>query len=209
MGNEKYLNYYIEILTSTLNDCVIRNVSMQANAKITDDVIQEQTEKIEKLSVSLKEQEDSIKKLRENQIVNENNTINDLKNKLNEKDVELAKSSNVISELNNKYRDYDIVKSQSTHIDTFKNELIKAREDIVRERAEHEKQIVSLNIKNEEEKVDLKKQIAELSAKIDYLQLSPAKRKKIDELNKGVSTVEPIPEAMPVDDNAIKDGGTF
>lgn len=209
MGNEKYLNYYIEILTSTLNDCVIRNVSMQANAKITDDVIEEQTEKIEQLSGTLKEQEEAIRKLRENQTVSENNIINDLRNKLNEKDVELTKLANVINELNTKFRDYDSVKSQATHIDTFKNELIKAREDIVRERGEHEKQIASLNNKHEEEKGELQKQIAELSAKIDYLQLSPAKRKKIDELNKGASIVAPIPEAIPVDDNAIKDGGTF
>ena len=49
MGNEKYLNYYIETLTSTVTDCVIRNVSMQANAKVTDEVIKEQGEKIESL----------------------------------------------------------------------------------------------------------------------------------------------------------------
>jgi len=45
MGNEKYLNYYIETLTTTMTDCVIRNVSMQANAKITDEVVKEQSEK--------------------------------------------------------------------------------------------------------------------------------------------------------------------
>ena len=49
MGNEKYLNHYIEILTSTMTDCVIRNVSMQANAKIIDEVVKEQTENIEAL----------------------------------------------------------------------------------------------------------------------------------------------------------------
>ena len=50
MGNEKYLNYYIETLTSTVTDCVIRNVSMQANAKVTDEVIKEQSEKIDALT---------------------------------------------------------------------------------------------------------------------------------------------------------------
>ena len=39
MANEKYLNYYIETMTSTLTDCVVRNISMQANAKITDEVV--------------------------------------------------------------------------------------------------------------------------------------------------------------------------
>ena len=36
MNNEKYLNYYIETLTATLTDCVVRNVSLQANAKVTE-----------------------------------------------------------------------------------------------------------------------------------------------------------------------------
>jgi len=49
MGNEKYLNYYIETLTTTMTDCVIRNVSMQANAKITDEVVKEQSEKLDAL----------------------------------------------------------------------------------------------------------------------------------------------------------------
>ena len=219
MGNEKYLNYYIEILTSTMNDCVIRNVSMQANAKISEDVIEEQADRIEKLSGTVKELEEVNRKLREGQVASENNTITDLKNKLVEKDRELSTMSNQISELNNKFRDYDSVKSQVTHMDTFKSELIRAREELTRIRGENDRQIDILNKKHEKEKVNLEKQITELNAKIDYLQLSPAKRKKIDELNKGASTVSVIDNTIEnstvtieeaiVDDGAIKDGGTF
>ncbi len=211
MGNEKYLNYYIEILTSTMNDCVVRNVSMQANAKVSEDVIEEQADRIEKLSVALKELEEVNRKLREGQTVNENNTITDLKNKLVDKEKELSIASNQINELNNKYRDYDSVKNQVNHIDTFKAELIRAREELSRIRGENEKQIDNITKKHEEEKADLQKQITDLNAKIDYLQLSPAKRKKIDDLNKGASTVSVIEniETAMVDDNAIKDGGTF
>ena len=36
MGNEKYLNYYVEVLTNTMTDAVVRNISLQANAKITN-----------------------------------------------------------------------------------------------------------------------------------------------------------------------------
>ncbi len=64
MGNEKYLNYYIETLTSTVTDCVIRNVSMQANAKVTDEVIKEQVEKIESLLESNAELKKTIQDLR-------------------------------------------------------------------------------------------------------------------------------------------------
>jgi chromosome segregation ATPase len=224
MGNEKYLNYYVEILTSTLTDCVVRNVSMQANAKISEDVIEDQSEKIEKLSVALKELEDVNRKLREGQTANENNIITDLKNKLAEKDRELTVSSNLVNELNTKYRDYDSVKNQVSHVDTFKAELIRAREEIARTRNENQANIDNLTKKyeeekanllkqNAEEKANLEKQIAELDAKIDYLQLSPAKRKKIDELNKGPSIVSVMQydniSTATVDDNSIKDGGTF
>ena len=46
MGNEKYLNYYVEILTNTLTDAVIRNVSLQANARISEDVINDKEKRI-------------------------------------------------------------------------------------------------------------------------------------------------------------------
>ena len=139
MGNEKYVNYYIEVLTNTVSDCVIRNVSMQANAKITDDVIKEQTEKIDQITKKVKELEILNTKLKEDGLINENNIINDLKNKLNDKSEELTRQSNIINELNVKIRDYELVKNQATHVETFKNELIKARDEIVNNRNEYEK----------------------------------------------------------------------
>ena len=50
MSNENYVNHYVEILTSTMTDAVIRNISLQANAKISENVIGEQQNKIEKLN---------------------------------------------------------------------------------------------------------------------------------------------------------------
>lgn len=206
MANEKYVNYYIEVLTSTLNDCVIRNVSMQANAKITDDVIEEQTGKIEQLTELIKDRDETIRLLKDNNTASENNIINDLRSKITEKDAELNRLSNVINELNTKYRDYDSIKGQTTHLETFKNELIKAREEIVNTRNENKNEIENLTKKYEAEKSELLTQIADLTAKIDFLQLSPAKRKKISELNKGESPI--IANAIVEDDNA-KDGGIF
>lgn len=211
MGNEKYVNYYIEVLTTTLNDCVIRNVSMQANAKITDDVIKEQTEKIEKLSDVVRQNEEVIKKLTDNKTASENNIINDFKNKVAEKEAELTRLSNQLAELNNKYRDYDSIRNQVSHVDTFKGELIKAREEILRTRNENKSVIDNLTKKHEEEKLELKKQLDELTAKIEYLQLTPARRKKVDELNKGASPLPVVEETPTVfeDESATKDGGTF
>lgn len=241
MGNEKYLNYYIETLTTTMTDCVIRNVSMQANAKITDEVVKEQTEKIEALVKSNSELQTLIEQLEQANATNENNVIQDLKNKLDEKEKLVSKQSNDINELANKhrieldelttkFRDYDSVKNQATHVDTFKNELIRAREETNRVRTELENRINSINaeangkikgineeneknnrllIQNHEtEKSNLNNKIAELIEKIEYLQLPPAKRRKIEEqLNKEVVPTTII--NLVGTDGVLKDGGTF
>jgi len=44
---EKYMNYYVELLSATVNDIVLRNISLQANAKISDDVIAEQQQHVQ------------------------------------------------------------------------------------------------------------------------------------------------------------------
>lgn len=241
MGNEKYLNYYIETLTATMTDCVVRNVSMQANQKITDEVVKEQTEKIEALSNLNEELQQAIQHLKSSNVTNESNVIQELKNKLDEKEQLIAKQGIDINELNNKhrteldelttkYRDYESVKNQATHVDTFKSELMRAREETNRVRSELENRINSLssetngkvngikeeNEKNtreliqrhETEKSNLHNTIASLTEKIDYLQLPPAKRKKIEEqLNKEVvsTTITSLVGA----DGVLKDGGTF
>jgi len=241
MGNEKYLNYYIETLTATMTDCVVRNVSMQANQKITDEVVKEQTEKIEALSNLNEELQQAIQQLKSSNVVSESNVIQDLKNKLDEKEQLITKQGNDINELNSKhrteldelttkYRDYESVKNQATHVDTFKSELMKAREETNRVRSELENRINSIsaetngkvngikeeNEKNtreliqrhETEKSNLHNTIASLTEKIDYLQLPPAKRKKIEEqLNKEVvsTTITSLVGA----DGVLKDGGTF
>ena len=219
MANEKYVNHYVDILTSTLTETILRSVSLQANSRITDDVIKEQSEKIELIEKSLREKDEQIRQLNTQKTTNENNTINDLNNRINQKDVELTRLSNEVNELRNKYRDYDSVKNQATHVDTFKNELIKSREEVNKVRNDYEQKIVSLQKENDNkfdvlrknhefEKQNLTQKIVELTTKIDYLQLPPAKRKKVDELNKEVTT--PVTSNELVGTNSlVEDGGTF
>ena len=241
MANEKYLNYYIETLTATMTDCVVRNVSMQANQKITDDVVKEQSEKLEALARSNNELQTLIEQLEQTNAADENNVIQDLKNKLDEKEKLVAKQSTDINELTNKhrieleelntkFRDYDSVKNQATHVETFKGELIRAREETNRVRTELENRINSMNAetngkiqgineeseknvrllvqKHETEKSNLNNKIAELVEKIEYLQLPPAKRKKIEEqLNKEVAPTAIT--SLVGADGELKDGGSF
>ena len=229
MGNDKYINYYIETLTATMTDCVIRNVSMQANAKITDEVVKEQIEKVEVLTKSNEELKQVIEELKQNNNKVDNEVIQNLKVKVAESELTVTNLTNQLTELNTKYRDYDSVRNQATHVDTFKSELIKAREETNKTRGEleskinslisenngkiealngqHEKNISLLIQKHETEKSVFNSKVEELVSKIEYLQLPPAKRKKIDELNKE-ATPTVLTDLVGVD-GVIKDGGTF
>ena len=183
MSGEKYLNYYVEILTSTMTDAVIRNISLQANAKVTEEVINNQAKTIEELKNTLesfkidKNQEIDSKTNRfENDIKGHLNTINNL-------NVQLV-------ELNKMKSEYENIKHQVQHINVFRDELIKERE-------EHQK--TRNNFENE---------IKLLNEKIEYLQLTPAKRKKT-ETPKGLEETKNVSQEEIEINNTIKDGGSF
>lgn len=163
--SEKYLNYYVELLSSTVNDVVLRNISLQANSRISEDVIAEQQQQIQDLTAKSEQASNSIA---EHKNVSENyqNTINDLNSKIN-----------TLNQLASEYKNSE---HQIAHVDTFRNELIKARKE-------------TEDMKDYYENI-----ISELNDKIKYLQLTPAQRKKIDNLK----VAEIVPEN-------IKDGGMF
>ena len=95
-------------------------------------------------------------------------------------DSDLMTSAKIKNELNN-------LKSQSQHVETFRNELIKSREE------------------NESLKNEYEEKIKELNDTIDFLNLSPSKRKKAEESKKKADSGEEI----NTEDTPIKDGGNF
>lgn len=150
MSNQDYVNQYIDILTGTMTDAIIRNVSLQATAKINEGVL--------------------------------NNHQNEL---------EQLRNGNVgqISQLNN---EISSLRQQLDHLDTFRNELI-------RERVEHEKT-----------KSNYEETIKGLNERIEFLQLTPAKRSKIEA--KTIKLPEPEPEVFEPAIELVtitKDGGSF
>ena len=182
MSSENYINHYVEILTSTMTDAVIRNISLQANAKISENVIGEQQNKIEKLN-------SEVEKILNVSETEKNNHVTNLNVKIEEQKNYITNLENQLNELNNMKGVYENVKHQVGHIDTFKNELIKERDLHQQTRNDYELTIKKLN------------------EKIEYLQLTPAKRKKIDEIK-----VPPFVETLEVneiDNSIIKDGGSF
>jgi len=151
MNEQNYINYYIEVLTSTMTDAVVRNVSLQAQTKVINEVVENQSKQLDDFY----------------------NVINSLKDEINS-----LKNQN--SEMSGFKGEADNAKSQLQHLDTFRNELIK-------ERAAHAESLET---------------IAKLENKIAELQ-SPAKTKVKKAVTKSILSVEPVEE------ETLKDGGTF
>jgi chromosome segregation ATPase len=153
--DNNYINVYIETLTNTLTEAVIRNISLQATNKISDNVVQENSKEIQLLKSQIDELSNALKaqsSTESNKVVELENTIAHLRNELNE--------SRRIN------HEYENVKHQLQHVDTFRNELLKEREEHQRTRNDYEVKIEELN------------------NKIEYLQLPSAKRKKMDDSKK-------------------------
>lgn len=170
MNNEKYFNYYVETLTNTMTDAIVRNVSLQASVKIAEESTHEYEETIGLLDAEIGRLKDQLEKERISRNQSENSRIRELEHQVNSLNTEL----NNVKSLKKEYED---VKHQVQHVETFRNELMRERE--VNERLQKE---------------------------IEYLKLTPAKRKKIDELN---STKESSKmEDINVKDK-VQDGGSF
>ena len=204
MNNERFFNAYVELLTSNFHDALGKNIVFQAQAKINVEDQEELKKKIEILENRLEE-------------------FGDIEKNIEEKDHELLDKNAEIGRLKN---EFEQVKAESNHLNTFKNELISARQELqnknkeiqdlnsLKEREKNEirldferkikvltddKNISILELTREKEKV-----IQELNSKIEYLQMTPAQRRKFDAKNSVSSEKENL-----IVENSSEDGGTF
>jgi DNA repair exonuclease SbcCD ATPase subunit len=190
MSQEKYVEQYLDILTKTMQDSIIKNISLQANLKVTEGIIKELQDGNNSLQKKVDELNDIVstsQKTENSKLQHLHTTISDLRKKLS--DYEIIK------------KEYEEVKHQVQHIDTFRNELSKTRDELQNIDDVHEVEI-------EKVKSNYENTIRELNDQIIYLKLTPAKRKKIDEA-KAAQEVSSAQEEHVVTDEIIKDGGSF
>ena len=201
MGNEKFVNYYIEGLITTLNDCLIRNISLQANDRISKEIIEEHTKKVEGLDGTINALKVDLESAKKQQNDSDNQRYQNLENSIKDHVNTINTLNQEISQLKTMKTEYENVKHQVQHVDTFRTELNKTREELNNVRVDNEKIIADLTSSYE-----LK--IKELNDKIDYLQLTPAKRKKVEEVKKEV-TETPTLNVFSNSEDTLKDGGSF
>lgn len=166
--NEKYQKHYGQLLSGTLTETFLKNISFQANIKLANEIISEQDETIKVLS-------EENEKLKESVVLLETD-LNNIQSKQSEYQNENQKLlNNSQFELNKINVELENAKVQLNHMESFRNELQKVREEKESLKRSYESDIINLK------------------DKIEYLQLTPSKRKKVDESK----TKE------------LKDGGTF
>jgi len=183
MGSENYVNRYVEILTGTMTDAIIRNVSLQTTIKLNEEII---NEKIEELKILQNTIDTSINN--NVGVIQENEkTINELKTELNNARTELNNTKNELNNVRTELSQVEGIKHQVQHIETFRSELIKERDDHQKTRTHYEGLITNLN------------------NTIANLQI-PSKKKKIDVIKPNV-TPNILSDLM--EPEITKDGGTF
>lgn len=187
---EKYQQYYTKLLNGTLTDAIIKSISYQANIQLANDIIAEQEKTIQDLESSIKNIKKELDDTKVNKTNTENSKIFELEAQLKAQNALVTRLQSDLNEANRLKSEYENVKHQASHVDTFRSELIKERENHKKTRDEYELKIIDLN------------------NQIEYLQLTPAKRKKIDEeKNKKVEVVEEIISTLPLEE--VRDGGSF
>ena len=182
MSNEKYFNYYVETLTSTMTDAIVRNVSLQASVKIAEEDVKELHQTIEILDAEIGRLNEELNQEKGYRESSENQKIINLESTVDRLTAELNSIRSLKNECEN-------IKHQVEHVDTFRKELLKSRKE------------------NDDLKNRYELQIKQLNEKIDYLQLTPAKRKKYDE-----SKIQKEEDSVVNQINTLdqtKDGGTF
>jgi chromosome segregation ATPase len=205
MSQEKFMNHYVDILKSTLNDQVTRNLQLQATAKTQTEIIGEMNTQLTELAnqvqagnaelqatatqreqeltkqiESLKNQVTQVNASKQNDNGNLRNTISELTKKV----ADLQNSNNELnSKLEQSNRLVNDLKSEVSslekelvNVDSLRNQLI-ATQDMVRDRDST---------------------INDMSQQLDALKTTPAKRTK-------KTTVVDTPTL----ETLTEDGGTF
>jgi chromosome segregation ATPase len=164
---------------------------MQANAKISDDVIKEQEKKLEEVYRYNQELGETIKELKDLEVNTESARNIDLNKQLAECGNTIASLKNEIRSLTTIKADYEKYKGQMAQADIFRNELVKARDE--------NKKIVT---KYESE-------IEQLKKRIDLL-ITPTKKKKTTTKVKAevVEEIKVVEPQVPTE-TLTSDGGSF
>ena len=172
----------MELLTTTFHEALGKNLVFQVQQRISGEQIEKLNETVEQLE----------------KIIQEYKTLEETAEKTS---LELSSKENEMLRL---ISERDAAKNEASHIETFRNELVAARQELQQKNVEiqtlkatHEKQVSSMKAEFDIKMVSLKsdcdkvlldlelrtqKEIKELKEKVAYSEMTPAQKRKFNNL---------------------------
>lgn len=201
MSSDKYINYYIDTLVATLTDCVVRNVSLQANAKVTDDVIGDQQKKIVGLQNEIEEGKKLVEEANQAKLQSDNEIIRNLERINNDQKEHITKLNVELNSLGSIRNENQNLKNQLNGLESLRNENQTLRKDYETRKQEFEsvRQSYESTIAKNKEEYELN--IDRLNKKIQQLQSEKKKKVNVNPTEVKTSDIE-----QPTEPH---DGGEF
>ena len=187
----KYQQHYNQILSGTLTDSIMKNISYQANIKLANEIISEQEKTILDLQTQVETSKQELETVKNNKLNSDNIKINSLENTIKLHADTINRLNGELSLANKLKNEFDNLKNQANNSDVFRKELVKEREN-----HEATKQYYENTIKELNEQIELLK--------------APPKRKKTVKKPDVLELVGIVDDEI-VDnvEEIVKDGGTF
>ena len=210
MSQEKYLNHYVDLLKSTLNDQISRNLQLQATTKTQEEIMKEMnvdlqtlTQQVQQLqntaSESVGEKENELNKQVE-QLKNQINQLNQSRqNDMKSRSDETRNLNSKISELQNQLTQPNPLSGEVNGykqlVDDLKTELLNVNKELGIMESLRNQLISTQNMVKDRDAM-----IGDLSQQIENLKTTPTTVKKTKKASvESISTLE----------MATEDGGSF
>ena len=210
MSQEKYLNHYVDLLKSTLNDQISRNLQLQATTKTQEEIMKEMnvdlqtlTQQVQQLqntaSESVGEKENELNK-RVEQLKNQINQLNQSRqNDMKSRSDETRNLNSKISELQNQLAQPNPLSGEVNGykqlVNDLKIELLNVNKELGIMESLRNQLISTQNMVKDRDAM-----IGDLSQQIENLKTTPTTVKKTKKASvESVSTLE----------MATEDGGSF
>ena len=210
MSQEKYLNHYVDLLKSTLNDQISRNLQLQATTKTQEEIMKEMnvdlqtlTQQVQQLqntaSESVGEKENELNK-RVEQLKNQINQLNQSRqNDMKSRSDETRNLNSKISELQNQLTQPNPLSGEVSGykklVDDLKIELLNVNKELGIMESLRNQLISTQNMVKDRDAM-----IGDLSQQIENLKTTPTTVKKTKKASvESISTLE----------MATEDGGSF
>ena len=188
MSQEKYLNHYVDLLKSTLNDQISRNLQLQATAKTQEEIMKEMNAQLQALSQQIQElqntasesvgeKEDELNKQVE-QLRNQINQLNQSRqNDMKSRSDETRNLNSKISELQNQLTQPNPLSGEVNGykklVDDLKAELLSLNKEVAIMESLRNQLISTQNmVKDRDSTID------DLSQQIENLKTTPTTVKK-------------------------------